>query len=103
MWVIVCVCVCLVLFAFARYCCTVKEKEEAGGSHGASIAAKVVGLTCRGGARAATLGEGAGCGCAAVAMVVESTHAPLSGIERSEREREVRDRRVMPMPRCVIN
>jgi hypothetical protein len=65
----------------------VKEKEEAGGSHGASSEVKVVGLTCRGGARAATLSEGAGCGCAAVAMVVGSTHAPLSGIERSERER----------------
>jgi hypothetical protein len=47
-----------------------KEKGEAGGSHGASREAKVVGLTCRGGARAATLGEGAGRGCAVAAMVV---------------------------------
>jgi hypothetical protein len=65
-----------------------KEKGEASGSHGASSEAKVVGLTCRGGARAATLGEGAGRGCAAAAMVVGSAHAPLSSIGRSKRERE---------------
>jgi hypothetical protein len=65
-----------------------KEKGEAGGSHGASSEAKVVGLTCRGGTRAATLSKGAGRGCAAAAMVVGSAHAPLSSIGRSERERE---------------
>jgi hypothetical protein len=65
-----------------------KEKGEAGGSHGASSEAKVVGLTCCGGAQTATLGEGSGRGCTAAAMVVGSAHAPLLGIGRSEREGE---------------
>jgi hypothetical protein len=65
-----------------------KEKGEAGGSHGASNEAKVVGLTCRGGTQAATLGERAGRGCTTAVMVVGSAHAPLSGIGRSEREGE---------------
>jgi hypothetical protein len=45
-----------------------------------------------------------GHGCAAAAMVVGSAHAALSGIGRSKREgeREVRNRRVMSMPRRRI-
>jgi hypothetical protein len=36
----------------------VKEKGEAGGSHGASSEVKVVGLSCHDGTRADMLGEG---------------------------------------------
>jgi hypothetical protein len=66
-----------------------KEKGEAGGSHGASNEAKVVGLICRSAARAATLSEGV-----SARAVVE---------HRAKRAREIGDGRVMPMTRCMIN
>jgi hypothetical protein len=58
------------------------------------------GTCCRGACELPQSARGSERGCAAAAMVVGSAHAPLSGIGRSEREREgeVRNVRVMPMP-----